>query len=124
MNFFIASTLAQAPAGAPPANPASGMAQFFPLIIIFAIFYFLMIRPQQRREKERKEKVSALRAGARVLFCGGMIGTIEEVLPSSFLINIASGAVVEVVRAAVETPLPDPAPADAKDKSPSQAQSK
>ena len=113
---FPATLLAQAPVGAPPANPASGMAQFVPLILIFAIFYFLMIRPQQRREKERKEKVASLRAGARVLFCGGMIGTIEEVLPTSFLVKIASGAVVEVVRAAVEMPLPEAAPADAKDK--------
>ena len=100
--------LAQAQAAGAPANPMGGLQQFVPLILIFGIFYFLLIRPQQRKEKERKAQVSALRAGARILFCGGMIGTIEEVRASSFLVKIASGAVVEVVRAAVEMPLPEP----------------
>lgn len=100
----IPSLLAQAPA---PTPAGGGFASFVPLILIFAIFYFLMIRPQQRKEKERKAQVAALRAGARVLFCGGMIGTIEEVRPTSFLIRICDGTTVEVVRAAVEMPMPE-----------------
>lgn len=99
---------AQAPA---PAPAGGGFASFVPLILIFAIFYFLMIRPQQRKEKERKAQVAALRAGARVLFCGGMVGTIEEVRPTSFLIRICDGATVEVVRGAVEMPMPEGAAA-------------
>ncbi|MBR1608210.1 MAG: preprotein translocase subunit YajC [Kiritimatiellae bacterium] len=97
--------LAEAPSAAPA--PVGGLGSFLPLVIIFAIFYFMMIRPQQRREKERKAQVAALRAGAKVLFCGGMIGTVEEVRATSFLIRVASGATVEVVRSAVEMPLPD-----------------
>ena len=57
------------------------------MILIIAIFYFLMIRPQQRKEKERREQVSALRAGAKILFCGGMIGTISEVRDATFLVS-------------------------------------
>ena len=83
------------------------------IVLLFAVFYFLMIRPQQRREKERKEQIAALRAGAKVIFCGGMIGTISEVRESTFLIEIAKGVSVEVARGAVERPIPDSAPENA-----------
>ena len=99
--------LAQAATDAPPQNPAGGMMQFLPIILIFAIFYFLLIRPQQRKEKERKEQITALRAGARILFCGGMLGTISEVRESTFLVEIAKGVVVEVAKGGVERPLPE-----------------
>ena len=77
------------------------------MLLLFAILYFVMIRPQQRKEKERRAQIEALRAGARVLFCGGMIGTIEEVKKEgTFLVRVAEGTVVEIARGAVERPLP------------------
>ncbi len=77
------------------------------LLLLFAILYFVMIRPQQRKEKERRAQIEALRAGARVLFCGGMIGTIEEVKKEgTFLVRVSEGTVVEIARGAVERPLP------------------
>ena len=96
-----ASGAAQAPAPSPLANPMVLM------VLMFAVFYFLMIRPQQRREKERKEQIASMRAGTKVLFCGGMIGTVSEVRENTFLVEVAKGVVVEVARAAVERPMGD-----------------
>jgi preprotein translocase subunit YajC len=78
-----------------------------PMLLIFAIFYFLMVRPQQRKEKERQKTIEALRAGARVLFAGGLIGTITEVKQNTFVIEIDHGTKVEVVRGAVIRALKD-----------------
>ncbi len=95
------------PAGAPPQQGAFGSPMII-MLLMFAILYFVMIRPQQRKEKERRAQIDALRAGVRVLFCGGMIGTIEEVRKEgTFLVRVADGVIVEIARGAVERPLPD-----------------
>ena len=93
-----------APMGA-PAPMAGGMGQFLPLILIFAILYFIMIRPAQRKEKERKKEISELRAGTKVLFAGGLIGTIVEVKDATFRVEVASGVVLEIARGAVQRSL-------------------
>lgn len=98
------------PEGAPPQQPQPGAfgSPMVIMLLMFAILYFVMIRPQQRKEKERRAQIDALRAGVRVLFCGGMIGTIEEVKKEgTFLVRVADGVVVEIARGAVERPLPD-----------------
>ena len=105
MNTFL--LLAQAATDAPPQPPNLGAQPLVMMILVIAIFYFLMIRPQQRKEKERREQVGALRAGAKILFCGGMIGTISEVRDATFLVEVSKGVVVEVAKGAVERPLPD-----------------
>ncbi len=92
------------------AAPAQGGNPFGMLItmgLIFAIFYFMLIRPQQRKEKERKKTIETLRAGQRVLFAGGLIGTIAEVRPHTFVIEIAKDVNVEVARGAVAKLLQD-----------------
>ena len=58
----------------------SGIAQFIPLILIFVIFYFFLIRPQQKRMKDHKAMVAALKRGDKVVTSGGIIGTVERVL--------------------------------------------
>jgi len=68
---------------------------------VFGLFYFMMIRPQQRKEKERLRMIAELRAGQRVVFAGGLIGTIAEARDTTFLIEIAPKVSVEVARAAV-----------------------
>ena len=105
-----AATAAQpaAPGAAPmgaPAPMAGGMGQFLPLILIFAILYFIMIRPAQRKEKERKKEISELRAGTKVLFAGGLIGTIVEVKDATFRVEVADGVVLEIARGAVQRSL-------------------
>ncbi len=86
---------AAAPDGGNPMNMLVTMG------LIFAIFYFMLIRPQQRREKERRKTIETLRAGQRVLFAGGLIGSIREVREHTFLIEIGQGVTVEVARGAV-----------------------
>ena len=105
-----AAATTEQPAGAPAAAPQPGAfgSPMVIMLLMFAILYFVMIRPQQRKEKERRAQIEALRAGVRVLFCGGMIGTIEEVKKEgTFLVRVADGVVVEIARGAVERPLPD-----------------
>ena len=97
-----------APAAAPAApatnaQPAQqgGFGMMIPMLLILAIFYFMMIRPQQRKEKERRKMIEELRAGAKVVFAGGFMGTIVEATEKTFRIEIAPGTVVEVARACV-----------------------
>ena len=90
-------TIAQAEA--PP--PQSGFGMFGMLAIMMLIFYFLMVRPQKRREKERKEMLSQVKAGNRVLLTSGIIGEIINVKESTLVVRIAEDTKVEVVRAAI-----------------------
>jgi preprotein translocase, YajC subunit len=89
---------------APP--PASPMMQFLPLILIFAIFYFLLIRPSQRKEKERKKEIQQLRSGTKILFGGGMLGVVTEVKEFTFMVKIAESVTVEIARGAVQRIIP------------------
>ena len=101
MNLTAIFADAAAPAAAQ--QPAGGgMGMFVPMLLIFAIFYFMMIRPQQRKEKERRRMIEELRAGARVVFAGGFIGTIVEAAEKTFKIEIADNVVVEVARSSVQ----------------------
>ena len=79
-----------------------GFSMFIPMLIIFAIFYFMMIKPQQRKEKERRKMIQELRAGAKVVFAGGLIGKIVEAKERTFMIEIAGDVVIEVARNAVQ----------------------
>lgn len=74
---------------------------FIIIILIFAIFYFVLIRPQQRKEKERKKKINELRAGAKIIFAGGLIGKITEVKESTFMVEVAQNTIIEIARGAV-----------------------
>ena len=99
---------AQQAAPAPGQAPGmGGIASFLPFILIIAIFYFMMIRPQQRKEKERKKQIEELRAGARILFAGGIIGRITEAREATFKVEVADGVEIEIARGAVIRPLKD-----------------
>ena len=77
----------------------SGFAQFIPLILIFVIFYFFLIRPQQKKIKEHKAMVSALKRGDKVVTSGGIVGTIERVIDNEKVeVLISDNVKVEVVR--------------------------
>jgi len=88
-------------AAAPAPGQGNPLQMFVPLIIIFGIFYFMLIRPQQRKEKERRTMVDNLKTGARVVFGGGFLGTVTNVKDTTFVIKIADGVKVEVVRGSV-----------------------
>ncbi|MBP5509300.1 MAG: preprotein translocase subunit YajC [Kiritimatiellae bacterium] len=109
MDMFLFFAQAAAPASGAPGPAAGGIpgGMLIPMVLIFGIFYLMMIRPQQRKEKERLKMISELRAGQKVLFAGGMIGTIYESKEQSFLIVIAPGTRVEVLRGAVSQVIPE-----------------
>jgi preprotein translocase subunit YajC len=93
-------TLAMAgPRGAQ--GQGSMLEMMFPMIIIFAIFYFMLIRPQQRREKERRSMISETKTGDRVVFSGGILGTVANVKEHTFIVKVADGVKIEVARGAV-----------------------
>ena len=105
-----------APAAAPDAAPAAapqsgGMGMMVPMLLILAIFYFMMIRPQQRKEKERQKMIEELRAGAKIVFAGGLMGVIQEATEKTFKVEIAPGVAVEVARASVTAVIPPETPA-------------
>ena len=81
----------------------SGFTQFIPLILIFVIFYFFLIRPQQKKVKEHKLMVSALRRGDEVITSGGIVGKIERVLGDDKVdITIADNVTVQVVQSTIQ----------------------
>ena len=78
-----------------------GAGMLVPMIIIFAIFYFMLIRPQQRKEKQRKAMIDNVKSGERIMFSGGILGTVTNVKESTFVVKIADNVKIEVARGAV-----------------------
>ena len=78
---------------------SSGIGQFIPLILIFVIFYFFLIRPQQKKVKEHKAMVESLKKGDKVVTSGGITGTVERLIDNDKVeVEIADNVTVEVVR--------------------------
>jgi preprotein translocase subunit YajC len=101
--MLVSTAYAQAAGGA----PAGGfeLMSFLPLILIFVVFYFLLIRPQQRKLKEHKAMLDALRRGDRVVTGGGLIGTVTKVADDEVTVEIAEGVRVRVVRGTISNVL-------------------
>ena len=71
------------------------------MVIVFGIMYFLMIRPQKRREKERKEMIANIKSGCRVMLTSGIIGNVTTVKENTLIVRIAENTKIEVVRSAI-----------------------
>ena len=94
----------------------SALVQFLPLVLIFVVFYFLLIRPQQKKQKDHRSMLDALRRGDRVVTGGGILGTVNRVIsPEEVEIDIASGVRVRVVRSTITSILAKPDPAAARE---------
>ena len=94
--MFATPAFAQAAGGA---GAGSAFASFIPLILIFAIMYFLLIRPQQKKMKEHKAMVEALRRGDQVLTSGGIVGKVTKVQEDGLIeVEIADNVKVKVLR--------------------------
>ena len=100
LDFFIASAHAQ------DAAPGGGLMSFLPLIIIFVIFYFLLIRPQMKRAKDHKKLVAELGNGDEVVTNGGLLGRISNVGESFITVEIADNVQIKVQRHAIANVLP------------------
>jgi len=87
----------------------SGFAQFIPLILIFVIFYFFLIRPQQKRAKDHKAMVAALKRGDEVVTSGGIVGKVERILGEDKLdLLISENVTVQVVQSTIQNVLNKP----------------
>jgi preprotein translocase subunit YajC len=92
------SLIQAAPAGDSSGGAAGALIQFAPFIAIFAIFYLLMIRPQQRRVKEHQATIAAVKKGDEVVTAGGIRGRVAKVGDSEVEVEIAQGVKVRVVK--------------------------
>ena len=79
-----------------------GIAQFIPLILIFVIFYFFLIRPQQKRVKDHKAMVASLKRGDEIITSGGIIGTIERIMEDDRIeVVIGENTKVQIIRSTI-----------------------
>ena len=97
---MIAFILAQASPSAAP-NPTSGFGLFVPLIFIFIIMYFVMIRPQKKRQDEQKKLIGALKTGDRVVTSAGIHGLIANVKETTVMLKVADNVKLEIEKSAV-----------------------
>jgi preprotein translocase subunit YajC len=100
MDFFISNAYAQ------DAATQGGLMSFLPLIVIFADFYFMLIRPQMKRSKEHKQMVSQLSKGDEVITNGGLLGKITDVSESFVTLELTDTVQIKLQRQAVATVMP------------------
>ncbi|MFC1664330.1 preprotein translocase subunit YajC [Pseudomonadota bacterium] len=100
MNFFISDAWAQAGGG------DSGLLGLLPLVLIFVLFYFLMIRPQQKRQKQHKEMTAAVAKGDEVVTNGGTLGKVTNVDDNFITLEVANGVNIKVQRHAIQMMMP------------------
>jgi len=100
---IISSAYAQA---APTGGDPGGFIGFLPIILMFVLLYFLMIRPQMKRAKETKAMIEALQKGDEVITAGGVVGRITKLGEQYATLEIAAGTEIVVQRAAIQAPLP------------------
>jgi preprotein translocase subunit YajC len=103
MDFFISSAYAQAAAPGAAPNP---LMSFLPLVILFGIFYFMLIRPQMKRTKEQRTMIGALARGDEVLTNGGLLGRVEDIADQFVTLEIAPNVIVKLQKQAISAVLP------------------
>lgn len=102
--MFISNAYAQTAANG--LGLSSNLTSFLPIILMFVVLYFLMIRPQMKRQKEQKSMMEALAKGDEVVTVGGILGKITKVVDNFVTLEIANGTEVVVQKSAVTTLLP------------------
>ncbi len=104
--MFISQAFAQTAPAAAGGGTESNLMSLLPLVLMFVVLYFIMIRPQMKRQKEHKSMIEALAKGDEVVTSGGMIGRIAKLGESYAHVEIASGVEIQVQRSAVIQVLP------------------
>ncbi len=111
--MFVSPAYAQAAGG----GSGSGIEAFLPLVLIFVVFYFLLIRPQQKKQKLHREMLGAVRRGDRVVTGGGIMGTITKVIDDTeVMVEITDGVKVRVQRGLIASVLAKTEPVKGGDK--------
>ncbi|GGY97941.1 preprotein translocase subunit YajC [Pseudoduganella plicata] len=103
--MFISNAYAQT-AGAADASLMGNLTTFVPLILMFVVMYFLMIRPQQKRAKEQKAMMDALARGDEVVTAGGILGKVSKVTDIYVTVEVSTGTEIVVQKSAITTLLP------------------
>lgn len=103
--MLISSAFAQTAAAA-PASATDSLMGMLPLVLMFVVLYFIMIRPQMKRQKEHKAMVSALAKGDEVVTAGGLLGKVTKLNESFVHLEVAGGVEIQVQRSAVVQVLP------------------
>ena len=101
--MLISNAFAQS---APAGDAAGGLMSFIPLILMFVVLYFIMIRPQMKRQKEMKVMLEALAAGDEVITVGGILGKVTAVKEQYITVEIVAGTEVQMQKGAVTSVLP------------------
>lgn len=101
--MFISNAYAQAAAGG---DTSSSLISMLPLVLMFVVLYFIMIRPQMKRQKEHKAMVEALAKGDEVVTAGGLLGRISKLGDTYLHVEVANGVEIQVQRTAVAQVLP------------------
>ena len=101
--MWISNAFAQAPAAG---ADAGGLMSFLPLILMFAVLYFIMIRPQMKRQKEHKAMIDAIAKGDEIATAGGLLGKVTQLDAGILTIEIANGVEVQLQRHAIVQVLP------------------
>ena len=105
--MFISSAYAQsAPAAAGSTDLSSSLMSMLPLVLMFAVLYFVMIRPQMKRQKEHKTMIEALSKGDEVATVGGFLGRVTQLSENNLTLEIARGVEIQLQRSAVTQVLP------------------
>ena len=113
--MFAPQAMAQTTPGAPAARGAGFLIQVAPILAMIVLFYFLLIRPQQRRMKQHKEMVSGVKRGDTVVLSSGMIGKVTKVEEAEVAVEIAPNVNVKVVKSMITDVRTRGAPAPAND---------
>jgi preprotein translocase subunit YajC len=103
---FISNAYAQAAPAAANAGLMGNLSTFLPLILMFVVMYFLMIRPQQKRAKEQKQMMDALAKGDEVVTAGGILGKVSKVNDTYVTIEVAANTEIVVQKHSITTLLP------------------
>jgi preprotein translocase subunit YajC len=107
LTVFISSAFAQtAPAAAAGGDMQSSLMSMLPLVLMFVVLYFVMIRPQMKKQKEHRSMVEALAKGDEIVSAGGMLGKVSKLGDSYLGLEIANGVEVQIQRSAVVQILP------------------
>ena len=105
--MFISSAFAQtAPAAAAGGDMQSSLMSMLPLVLMFVVLYFVMIRPQMKKQKEHRSMIEALAKGDEVVTGGGLLGKVTKLSESTVSLEVANGVEIQVQRSAVVQILP------------------
>ena len=104
--MFISNAYAQAAPAAGNAGLMGNLSTFLPLVLMFVVMYFLMIRPQQKKAKEQRQMMDALAKGDEVVTASGILGKVTKVMDTYVMLEIAANTEITVQKHAVTTLLP------------------